>query len=274
MPVRTDRRMTDPTLWALVQVRLQHKARLRAVPPDASTLMHRAGMTPDPWQDTLLRSTAPRIALLCSRQSGKSTTTAALALHTALAQPGSLVLLLSPSLRQSQELFRKVLDVYRPLEALMSTEQESALRMELTNGSRILSLPGGESTIRGYSGVRLLVIDEAARVPDDLYYAVRPMLAVSGGRLVALSTPWGKRGWFHHEYEEGEGWERIKITAEDCPRISKEFLEEERRSMPAMFFAAEYLCEFTDTEDSVFAYSDVQAAVSRDVQPLFPGGAP
>jgi hypothetical protein len=60
----------------------------------------------------------------------------------------------------------------------------------------------------------------------DLYYAVRPMLAVSGGRLVALSTPFGKRGWFHHEYEEGQGWERIKITAYDCPRISPAFLEE------------------------------------------------
>jgi hypothetical protein len=45
----------------------------------------------------------------------------------------------------------------------------------------------------------MLVIDEASRVDDTLYLAVRPLLAVSGGRLVALSTPFGKRGWFHDE---------------------------------------------------------------------------
>src|SRR5207245_11315659 len=114
--------------------------------------------------------------------------------HTALYQPRSLVLLLSPSLRQSAELFKKVIGAYRTLDVTVPTEAESALRLELVNSSRIVSLPGTESTIRGYSGVRLLIIDEAARVPDDLYYSVRPMLAVSGGRLVALSTPFGKRG--------------------------------------------------------------------------------
>jgi len=233
--------------------------------------MRQAGMEPDPWQAALLRSPAQRLLLLACRQSGKSTTVAVLALHNSLYQPGSLVLLLSPSLRQSQELFRKVLTAYRTLAAAVPTEQESALRIELANGSRIVSLPGTESTIRGYSGVRLLIIDEAARVQDDLYYSVRPMLAVSGGRLVALSTPFGKRGWFHQEYTEGHGWERVRITASDCPRISPAFLEEERHSLPAMWFNSEYLCEFSDTEDSVFAYEHVMGAVTPEVQPLFPG---
>lgn len=124
-----------------------------------------------------------------------------------------------------------MLDVYRTVEQTVPSELESALRLELQNGSRIVSLPGKEETIRGYSGVRLLVVDEAARVPDSLYYSVRPMLAVSGGRLVCLSTPFGKRGFFHQEWIEGHGWERVKITADQCPRISKAFLEEERRSL-------------------------------------------
>ena len=64
----------------------------------------------------------------------------------------------------------------------------------------------------------MLVVDEAARVADDLYYAIRPMLAVSQGCMVCLSTPWGKRGFFHKEWTEGEGWERTKITAYDCPQ--------------------------------------------------------
>jgi hypothetical protein len=147
-------------------------------------------------------------------------------------------------------------------------EAESALRVELRNGSRIVSLPGTEGTVRGYSGVQLLLIDEAARLLDDLYYAVRPMLAVSGGRLIAVSTPWGCRGWFHREWTTGQDWERIKITAHDCPRISAAFLAEEQRSMPPRWFQAEYECLFTDTEMQVFASSDVHAALA-DVPPLF-----
>jgi hypothetical protein len=128
---------------------------------------------------------------------------------------------------------------YRLLPTPAPLEAESALRFEFSNGSRVLALPGIEGTVRGYSGVNLLVIDEAARVADDLYYSVRPMLAVSGGRLIALSTPWGKRGWFFQEWT-GEGdWARFTITAHDCPRISPAFLAEERRSMPAMVYASE-----------------------------------
>ena len=237
--------------------------------PDAVALLQQGGMEPDPWQVAVGRSQAARLLLLCCRQSGKSTTTAALALATALREPGSLVLLLSPSLRQSSELFRKVLDHYRTLATPVPTRAESALRLELANGSRLVSLPGTEGTVRGYSGVSLLVIDEAARVQDELYYAVRPMLAISHGRLIALSTPFGKRGWLHKEFTEGEGWERVKITAYDCPRISKEFLEEERRTLPPLFFQSEYCCEFVDTIDQVFASEFVHAAISAEVQPLF-----
>jgi hypothetical protein len=239
---------------------------------DPALLMQRAGMSPDPWQGDLLRSDAARMLLLCSRQSGKSTVAAAMALHEALYRPPALVLLLSPSLRQSQELFRVVADLYIDLGRPVSAEQSSALRLGLENGSRIVSLPGTERTVRGYSGVRLLVIDEAARVSDDLYYSVRPMLAVSGGRLVGLTTPWGKRGWFHHEWTEGgPGWKRVKITAHDCPRISPGFLEQERAALGEWWYRQEYLCEFVETEDQVFGYDEVMAAISGDVKPLFGG---
>jgi hypothetical protein len=108
----------------------------------ATQLMQLAGMAPDPWQARVLQSDAQRQLLLACRQSGKSTTTACLALHTALAQPGALILLLSPSLRQSQELFRKVQDAYRALGHPAPLQAESALRCELAQGSRIISLPG------------------------------------------------------------------------------------------------------------------------------------
>jgi hypothetical protein len=231
------------------------------------------GLDPDPWQADVLRSDAKRLLLLCSRQAGKSTVTALLALHTALYQPGALVLLLSPSLRQSSELFRKVADFYRRAGAPVPSEAESALRLELANGARVVSLPGKEATVRGYSGVALLVIDEAARVVDDLYYSVRPMLAVSGGRLIALTTPFGKRGFFHHEWTQGgDGWGRVKVTAEQCPRIAPAFLAEERAALGDWWYRQEYLCEFVETRDQVFTYEEVMAALSRDVKPLFGGG--
>ena len=150
------------------------------------------------------------------------------------------------------------------------TKEESSLRLELENGSRIISLPGKEETIRGYSGVRLLVVDEAARVDDALYYSVRPMLAVSGGRLVALSTPFGTRGWFHQEWTQGgDGWQWVKITAHDCPRISAAFLEEERRSLGEWWFRQEYECQFVETTDQVFTYDEVMTAITPEVKPLF-----
>jgi len=234
---------------------------------DPAELARRVGLPPDPWQADFLRSAEQRILLNCSRQSGKSTVTALLAVHTASYDPGALVLLLSPSLRQSQELFRKALDTYRALENPVPVEAESALRLELENGSRIVSLPGKEQTIRGFSGVRLLAIDEAARVADDLYFAIRPMLAVSGGRLVALSTPFGTRGWWYEAWRSPEPWRRFQVPAEQCPRISAEFLAEERRTMGDWWFRQEYGCDFLDAETQPFSREDIDRAFEEEVEP-------
>ena len=119
---------------------------------DPARLMHAGGLLPDRWQRDLLRSAASRLLLLCCRQSGKSTTTAVLALHTALYEPGALILLLSPSLRQSQELFRKVQDAYRALGSPTPLQAESALRFEMDNGSRIIALPGTGPRSEGILG--------------------------------------------------------------------------------------------------------------------------
>jgi hypothetical protein len=225
------------------------------------------GIEPDRWQEDLLRSTATRVLLNCARQSGKSTVAGVLAVHAALYEPGSLVLLLSPTLRQSQELFKKCLSLYRIADKPILPESETALTLTLENGSRIVSLPGKEATIRGYSGVRLLAIDEAARVPDGLYASVRPMLAVSGGRLVALSTPFGTRGWWYEAWiNQEERWERYRITAEECPRISPEFLAEEQRNVGEWWFKQEYFCEFLDSQSQAFRREDIDAMFSEEVE--------
>jgi hypothetical protein len=211
-----------------------------------------AGLEPDPWQTRLLRSAAQRILLLCSRQAGKSTACAALALNVALLQPQALVLLCSPSLRQSGELFRKVLHLFDALQRPVPVRSASSLRLELVNGSRIVSLPAQEETIRGYSGVDLLLVDEAARVPDALYRSVPPMLAVSQGRIVALSTPFGKRGWFYEEWRGAATWERYRVPATDIPRITPSFLEQERVALGEAWFRQEYDCDFTTMSGLVY----------------------
>jgi hypothetical protein len=199
--------------------------------------------------------------------------TAIVALHRALYHPGSLILCLAPALRQSQELFTKIAGFYRDLGRPVSAVTERKLSLELENRSRIITLPGSEKTVRGFSGAALLIVDEAARVDDSLYYAVRPMLAVSGGSLMMLSTPFGKRGAFFEEWTQGAGWERYRIPAGDCPRISEAFLEEERLSLPRRVYRQEYECSFEETDDQVFSFEDVDAAISPDVTPLFGAGA-
>lgn len=223
-----------------------------------------AGIVADPWQADVLRSGDPRILLNCSRQSGKSTTTALLALHQATYMPGSLILLLSPSLRQSAELFRTVARQYTATGAQIPSTAESRLRLELENGSRIISLPASEATIRGFAGVSLLIVDEAARVEDGLYFSIRPMLATSNGRLIALSTPYGKRGWWSDAWHGSHDWKRVQITAEQCPRIPPAFLAEEREQIGAWWFQQEYECEFLDAETQAFSTADIERSQTRE----------
>ena len=238
------------------------------IPADRVEFARSLGLEPDRWQERLLRSDAPRVLMNVARQAGKSTAAAVIGLHRTLQHPGSLILILAPSERQAKETFGKVASFYHTLGHPIPADSYRKLGVELANGSRIEALPGTEKTIRGFSGAALLIVDEAARVEDSLYYAIRPMLAVSGGRLMMLSTPAGKRGVFHDEWTEGEGWERYEVWAKDCERIPASFLEEERRALPAWIFRQEYECSFEDTEDQVFSSELVQSAITDEVTPL------
>lgn len=221
-------------------------------PTTTASVMERLNMTPDPWQRQVLQGKQRRLLLNCCRQAGKSTVVAAYALQRAMETDDLLVLVVSPSLRQSTELFR-VLRRFHDRLANAAPLRQTAQELVLANGSRIVSLPCNEETIRGFSCVGLLIIDEAARVPDDLYLAVRPMLAVSGGQLICMSTPWGKRGFFYEAWQSGgDDWQRIRVPAQDVPRIKPEFLAQERRTMRLAAFQQEYECSFEAMEGLVY----------------------
>ena len=223
------------------------------------------GFEPDALQQRVLDTPARHGILNCTRQWGKSTVTAAMAIHQAACQRGSLTIVVNPTSRQSGEFVRKAAEFARRLEIKPKGDGDNEISLQLPNGSRIVGLPGTEATVRGYSAVSLLLVDEASRVSDDLYMAIRPMLAVSGGKLWLMSTPFGKRGFFWDTWEHGAGdWERVRATAAECPRIPADFLRDERRTMGERWYRQEYCCEFSDVSSGFFDGGLVERAISDE----------
>jgi hypothetical protein len=225
------------------------------------------GFEPDERQAEVLASEAKRGILNSTRQWGKSTVAGIKAIHRALTRAESLVVVASPTERQSAEFVRKTGGMAARMGIRPRGDGKNSTSLLLPNGSRIVGLPGTERTIRGFSAVSLLVIDEAARVEDEMYKALRPMLAVGEGDLWLLSTPRGKTGFFYENWAHGgDGWERSTVRATDCPRISAKFLEEERKQLGDAWFRQEYLCEFVDDERRLIDPDLVMEAMT-DLEP-------
>lgn len=238
---------------------------------DVLALAERLGFRPDPRQTSLLTSTSQRLILNCTRQWGKSTVTALKVAHHALTRPESLSLIVSPTGRQSAEFLRKVKGFLGRLQIRARGDGANEISIVLPNGARVVGLPGRAATTRGYSAVSLLIVDEAAYVTDEQYGAVQPMMAtVEDAVIWLLSTPVGKIGFFYEEWANGgDDWERIRVPATECSRISQRFLDFQRRSRGEREFAREYLCEFQDGIAALFPRDLVNAAFTREVVPLF-----
>lgn len=229
---------------------------LRHALDPVSFARERLNFDPDPWQGNVLGSSSKRILLNCTRQAGKTTTTAALALHTAIYRPGGLILLFSKGARQSTELLLKIQGFIATMVRPPALLKDAATEVRLKNGSRIVSLPGDGDSIRGYSAPILIVEDEAAFVTDALYEAFLPMLATSNGRLILMSTPNGKRGHFHDIWSSlRANWQRESVTAHQVPRISAEYLQEMREEYGPWKFNQEFLCQFVEADDQSFQIS-------------------
>jgi hypothetical protein len=228
------------------------------------------GFEPDAKQGDLLRREVRRLLLNCTRQWGKSTITAAKAVARAQEREGSLTLVVSPSARQSGEFLRKAAAFVRRMGIPPRGDGDNEISLLFPNGSRLVGLPGTEATVRGFSAVSLMLIDEAARVSDEMYKAVRPMLAVGDGDLWLMSTPFGKRGFFWEEWTHGGPlWERVAVPATECPRILSSFLKEERASLGDRWYRQEYLCEFLESDDVLFRREMIERAITDEIKPLF-----
>lgn len=211
------------------------------------------GFHPRPVQSRFLRHRHRQSLLNCCRQWGKSTVAAALAVHRLyFGPPGGLVLVIAPSHRQSAELLAKVRAFLGRLDIAPRGDGRNEHSLLLPNGSHIVALPGVSATTRGFAA-HLLVIEEAALVPDETYLALRPSVAAADGAIVALSTPAGPRGFFHDAWTTGGAeWDRWCVPATACSHFPPGFLERERRALGDYWFRQEYLCEFTQSDEHFF----------------------
>lgn len=229
---------------------------------------------PDEWQITfILAALAPmaRVIVLASRQAGKSRTIAAILVFLAVFEPGCLLLIVSASSRQAGETFGHAIEFLKMLEPVELLDEENKKSCRLQNASRIVTLAADPKTVRGWSGPRMLVEDEAAFVPDEVHEAVTPSLAASGGGLILSSTPYGQRGHFYKIWTEGgDFWRRISITIDRIKRIKPEFLAQERAIKPEWRIQMEYFCSFEATTDGqIFTMEVVRAAFNKAIRPLF-----
>jgi hypothetical protein len=239
---------------------------------DPAQYARAAGFEPDPWQAAFLRSTSRRTLILACRQAGKTESCILKSLHVADTEPGSLILVAAPSLRQSSEFIRRARLAHQRIDGAVPLKNDNLTRLEFANESRLVGLPGDNDgdTIRGLANARLVLIDEASRVSDALVAALRPTLAVNKrGTLIALTTPAGQRGFFHSAWNSDDPeWERVRVTTDMVPRLTPEFLESERKAL-GRAFESEYGLVFHDDEMSAFSSELIFAALDPEVKPLW-----
>jgi hypothetical protein len=219
------------------------------------------GIEPDPWQVEVLASDHPRKILLCARRAGKTTVAAVLAIHKALTQPGAEVLILAPTEDQAKIAYSQAARLYRKAGAPCGALSDRRTGLELRNGSTIEARTALERSTRG-RGADLLIFDEASRIHEQDYLGVLPTLAASGGDQILLSTPNGRRGFFHDIWHDtGDDWERTRVVASDVPHRYPMGLEFFRRRMPLEYFQQEFFCEWLDTDGGLFSHEDIEAAL-------------
>jgi hypothetical protein len=240
---------------------------------DPATLASDADITLDDWQSSFVRSNAPQTIMLIPRQHGKTEAAVIKALSTATTEPDSLVLIIAPAQRLSDEFVLRAKKTYGRIKHAPPLANDATRRIEFTNGSRIMALPGDNDgdTLRGLANVRLAIIDETSRCSDSLIAAVRPFLATNkNGQLVYLSTPAGRRGAFFETWTSNDAeWDRIRVELGSCSRITPDFLARERKNLGETRYAEEDGCEFMDTQTMAFSSTLVDLMFDPEVRPLW-----
>jgi len=227
---------------------------------------------PFEYQKEFLRSKKRRRVFVAGRQVGKSVTLSWLALWKAVMFPDSVILVFSPSNRQSIEFLNQKLKgeirqwIDSPKEWGIIHETKSSLHF--SNGSRIMALPAANNsntgeTIRGFT-VDMIIVDEAAFVDDDFYTSVlAPMLLTTQGDFIIAGTPWGQSGYLYDKFHN-ERWKRIQVSSFESPIVSAEDLEELREYLSPIELQREILGEFAQKQNAAFEEDIIKKSIYRD----------
>lgn len=202
----------------------------------------------DQWQEDVL-GCWDNLVLRSGRQCGKTEIISRKAALLAMKYPDTTTLVIAPTERQASLLFERTLQhllTICPRDIKKGRDKPTRHRVVLNNDSKILCLPTGLSGagIRGHT-VNWLIADEAPFIPEEVWIAVTPMLAATNGKQILLGTPRGKKGYFYECFSD-DNFQKFHISAEDCPRINRDFLKKEKLRMTAVQYAQEYLGEFVD----------------------------
>jgi len=223
------------------------------------------GFQPDDFQKEVLTEQSKRIMILAPRQTGKSTAVAVRVLHEALANDNAMILLASASGRQSGQIMEKARKMALSLDLKILPPPPKCDGFTLTNGSQIVSLPDSEETIRGFSAPRLIVVDEAAFASESVFQALEPMLLVSNGTLIILSTPNGQTGYFYDQWHaDPTPWTKLFGSLERCPRVSPEAIETIRKSVTKEVFEQEFECKFVASNGQVISLETLRKCYRDD----------
>ena len=231
------------------------------IPPVSEWAKKSLNFHADKIQTSVLDHDAHRLILCCSRQWGKTTIIAIKALHTAIFQPGSEIVVISGSLKQAGLLLNKVCESAAvlgfPRKRVLGYEQS----LHLPNGSKIFAVANSEKSSRGYTG-NIVIVDEAALVQDDVVGSASPTLARTNGKLWLLSTPYGQTGLFYNVWHDKRltDWLKVKATIDDSPYATPAFIAEQKRLFP-FNFRQDFYCEFTPAKGSLLSRERVEKMI-------------
>ena len=223
--------------------------------------------TPDPWQ-IKLKNSKKDCTVVSGRQCGKTAGISITIGDEAVDIPNSYILIGAYIIDQSEHLFWKVRDYIYEKYPNQIKGNPTLHFMELKNGSKIICKAIGD-TGAGMRGptVTLLVLDEAAFIPDRAWIAIEPVISVSRGRTILASTGQCKKGFFYKSTLNPD-IEQFHVSARDCPRHSKEFLDKKEAELSPVAFAQEYLGEFLDDYNRKFTDEWIEKVCTIDKKEL------
>lgn len=227
----------------------------------------RPWLTLDPWQKKYIYDKDPRSwnFLHAGRQSGKTTAMSLRAVELCLHhfKKGEMVLVNSITEKQAQHVLNKSLiyakEKYFNKIVMKGKDKPTKHKIIFKNGTGILCYAAGDTGEgqRGFT-IKKLMIDEGSRMSEEYFIAAMPMLSVIKGSTDIGSTPFGKTHKdgtpkFFYKCSLDDKYNKYYISAEDCPRHTKEFLDYQKSVMSKLAYAQEYLAEFTDALKRIFS---------------------